>query len=255
MLSNYLENELLDHVLRVGAYPQPSGLYVALGTGASDAGLTGEPTGVGSYARVLHNTWASPASRASSNTGAVTFPMASAAWGTMTHFGIFDALSGGNLLIWGALTTPKAVASGNTPSFATGVLIPTFNAGAFSTYLANALLGHVLRVAAYTPTALNLALSTANPGDTGSGIAEPSGNNYARRSVSSSFGAASNGSSANNALITFNVPSGSWGLITHMAIYDQTTNMLIYTTATPNQTPASGDTVQYAIGALTVTLD
>jgi hypothetical protein len=69
------------------------------------------------------------------------------------------------------------------------------------------------------------------------------------------FGAASNGSSANNALITFNVPSGSWGLITHMAIYDQSTNMLIYTTATPNQTPASGDTVQYAIGALTVTLD
>ena len=56
------------------------------------------------------------------NDGAVTFPAATASWGTVTHFGVFDASSTGNLLYWGALTTSKTIGSGDTASFAVGTL-------------------------------------------------------------------------------------------------------------------------------------
>lgn len=61
------------------------------------------------------------------NDGAITFPTASASWGTVTHFGVFDASTAGNLLYWGALTTSKAVGSGDTASFAVGELDVTLD--------------------------------------------------------------------------------------------------------------------------------
>lgn len=116
------------NVLRV-AYAPP-GLWVGLFSAApTDAGGGTEATG-GSYARVqvtqADASWASPSGTpsATSNSAAVTFPTSTATWGgTMTHFGIFDAVSGGNLLAWNLLTTPQSVAaSGITPSFAIGAL-------------------------------------------------------------------------------------------------------------------------------------
>jgi hypothetical protein len=57
-----------------------------------------------------------------SNDGAITFPTATGNWGTVTHFGIFDASTSGNLLVWGALAVSKVVNTGDTASFATGEL-------------------------------------------------------------------------------------------------------------------------------------
>ncbi len=140
-VSDYLENKLTDLILRGQAFTAPANLYVALFTAApSDAGGGTEVTG-GSYARVaitasLAN-WSgtqaagstvasSGTGGASSNNGAVTFPAPTAAWGNVTHFGIFDAVSGGNLLFWGALTTPKTVNNGDpAPSFAAGAIVVT----------------------------------------------------------------------------------------------------------------------------------
>lgn len=61
----------------------------------------------------------------SANSGTVTFPTSTATWGgTATHFGLFDTLTTGNLLIYAALTTPQSIAaSGITPSFAAGALV------------------------------------------------------------------------------------------------------------------------------------
>jgi hypothetical protein len=62
-----------------------------------------------------------------SNDVAITFPTASASWGTVTHFGVFDASTAGNLLYWGALSVSKAVGSGDTASFAIGELDVTLD--------------------------------------------------------------------------------------------------------------------------------
>ena len=98
--SDYLENEILDHIFGVGSYTAPS-IYVALYTSApSDSGGGTEVSG-NNYARVLHSSWTTASGGATSNSGAITFPTPSGVWGTVTHFGLFDASTSGNLLGWG----------------------------------------------------------------------------------------------------------------------------------------------------------
>jgi hypothetical protein len=117
--SDYLENALLDHVLGTTSYSQPT-IYVALYTTApTDAGGGTEVSG-GSYARVAASAWDAASSGASENTNDVTFTTATADWGTVVAFGLFDAATGGNLLLWGDLTTSKAISSGDTAKFNAG---------------------------------------------------------------------------------------------------------------------------------------
>jgi hypothetical protein len=109
--SNYLENKVLLHVFGATAYTAPSTLYVALFT--SDPGETGSGTEVsgGSYAR--QTIAFTVTNNQASNTAAVEFPTATGSWGTITYAAVYDALSGGNLLAYGALTTSKTIASGD----------------------------------------------------------------------------------------------------------------------------------------------
>jgi hypothetical protein len=125
-MSDYLEVELRKHLFRTGSFTKPTVLAVALFTAApSDSGGGTEVSG-GSYARVdrppLDANWTAPDATggATANAAVITFPTASANWGTITHMGIFDATTGGNLLFHGALTASKVVNSGDTFSFAAG---------------------------------------------------------------------------------------------------------------------------------------
>lgn len=132
-MSDYLEVELRKHIFRTGSFTKPTGLYIALLTAApSDAGGGTEVTG-GSYARVNlapgDANWTAPDSTGglTDNAVAITFPTPTANWGSITHFAIFDAASAGNMLFWGALTTPKTVNNGDpAPSFPVGALDITF---------------------------------------------------------------------------------------------------------------------------------
>jgi len=124
--ADYLENELLDHVLGNSAYTAPATVYVALYTVApTDAGGGTEVTG-GSYARVAvtnnATNWPAASGGAKSNGTAITFPTATADWGTVVAMGILDAATGGNLLYWADLTASKTVNNGDTASFAVGEL-------------------------------------------------------------------------------------------------------------------------------------
>lgn len=144
MLSDYLENKLIDHLFRGQSFAAPANLYVGLLTAApSDTGGGTEVTG-GSYARVtvansLAN-WAGTQAAAStvassgnsgttSNNGAITFPAPTANWGVASHFGIYDASTAGNLLFYGALTASKTINSGDAA--------PVFPAAALSLQLDN----------------------------------------------------------------------------------------------------------------------
>jgi hypothetical protein len=125
-LSDYLENEIADHILGGGDYTRPATVYAALFTsGPTDAGGGTEVSGSG-YARVaitnnLTN-WPAASGGTKANGTAISFPSASGSWGTVTHFAIFDATSGGNMLLHGALSASKTVGSGDTPSFGVGDL-------------------------------------------------------------------------------------------------------------------------------------
>jgi hypothetical protein len=122
--SNYWENKILDHVFGKGSYAPPT-IYVALSTAdpLDDASGLSEPSGNG-YARVQTSAsdW-SPASGGSlNNAGDIAFGAATGSWGTITHFALFDAATGGNMLAYGALNQSKAIGGSNTPIFEAGDL-------------------------------------------------------------------------------------------------------------------------------------
>lgn len=109
--TDYLENKLLDHTFGGAAYTAPATVYVALFTTATnDAGAGTEVTG-GSYARQAITV--SVTGNAVTTTAAVSFPTASASWGTVTHAALMDAASAGNMLGQDALPTSKIIDSGD----------------------------------------------------------------------------------------------------------------------------------------------
>lgn len=131
-MSDYLEGELIKHIFRTGSFTKPTVLAVGLFTAApSDAGGGTEVAG-GSYARASLNpldaNWAAPTAGngVTSNSSVITFATPTAGWGNVTHFGIFDAASGGNLLFWGALTIAKTINQSDAVTFPAGSLTVTF---------------------------------------------------------------------------------------------------------------------------------
>lgn len=138
MFTDYFENKLVDQVFRGQAYTFPATLHVGLLTAAPSDAAAGTEVSGGSYARVgvagsLANwagTQAAGSTTASSGTGgttsnnnAITFPAPTANWGTATHWAIYDAASGGNMLMYGSLTASKTINNGDAaPSFAAGAL-------------------------------------------------------------------------------------------------------------------------------------
>lgn len=126
-ISNYLELKLLDHVFRAVAYTAPSAVYVALHTAdPGEDAATGELSG-GGYARaaVTFNAAADAGDGNSqvTNSGTVTFPVATANWGTVTHWSLWDASSAGNPLWKAALTTSRTINNTDEARFASGTLV------------------------------------------------------------------------------------------------------------------------------------
>lgn len=116
--SDFLENELLDHVLRNSAYTPAATVYVALHT--ADPGETGtsEVTG-GSYAR-QSAAWDAASAGSCVNSAIITYTNMPAT--TVTHYSIWDASSSGNMLFAGALDASRTFTAGDAAQFAAGAL-------------------------------------------------------------------------------------------------------------------------------------
>jgi hypothetical protein len=132
-LSNYGEQKLLDHVYNEVALPVPTTIYVALYTSDPTDADTGTEVSGGSYARVLVNQsgGGSPEWNLAvvdgigykvDNQDDITFPTATAAWGTVTHVGLRDASTGGNLLHHTILDSSQVVGIGGIFKFLAGAL-------------------------------------------------------------------------------------------------------------------------------------
>lgn len=123
-MSNHLENALINATLRNISYTSPATVYVGLHTAdPTDAGTGTEVSG-GSYARTAV-TFGAPSNGTSTNSAAVEFPQATANWGTVSHIGIWDASSSGNLLYHTALDTSKTIETGDIFKIASGSLSVT----------------------------------------------------------------------------------------------------------------------------------
>jgi hypothetical protein len=122
--ADYWENKILNHIFGKGSYTPPA-IYVALSTAepADDAAGLAEPSGNG-YARAQTSPadWSTASGGAVHNANDITFPAATGSWGTITHFALFDAAAGGNMLAHGALSQAKAIGSSDTAKFEPGDL-------------------------------------------------------------------------------------------------------------------------------------
>lgn len=265
-LSNYLELELLDHVFNA-AYTPPATVYLALCTGdPTDAGTgasMNEVANSGSYARTAIS-FGAASSRRVTQSGAVAFPQASGSWGTVSHWAVVDSntYGAGNMLAYGSFAVSKSIVSGNTPTVSDTTVYVEFSAGEIATYLANKLLDLAFRNVAYSKPDTYLGLVTTTSSDTAAGT-EVSGNNYARKQVNPNGGSsptwdvAASGALANTHTITFATPSGSWGTVVGVVVFDASSsgNMLCYDNGVTDQAVGTDDTVQFAVGAFDVTID
>lgn len=123
-ISNYLENALINGTLRGTTFTAPASVFVSLHTAdPTDAGSGAEVSG-GSYVRQAA-TFGAPSNGVSTTTADITYPQATAGYGTVTHIGIFDAVSTGNLLYHTPLTTSKTIDTGDIFKIAAGSLTVT----------------------------------------------------------------------------------------------------------------------------------
>lgn len=118
----YLSNNVLNVALRGIPFTPPAVIYVSLYTVAPGVGGGGTEVAGGSYARQTV-TLTAPVSGLCSNTADVLFPVASLSWGTIVSFALMDASSGGNMLYFGNLSTPRLVLASDQVRFPSGQLI------------------------------------------------------------------------------------------------------------------------------------
>lgn len=135
--SNYTETNIIQATLRGIAFPIPAGVYVALFTAdPTDANVTANEVQVASmpaYVRqnaagagTIDTGWTAPADGVSSNAKVITFPANNGAGAVaITHVGLYDSATGGNLLYHAPLVTPKTLQVGDVLSFGIGTLTVT----------------------------------------------------------------------------------------------------------------------------------
>ncbi|MEK5060473.1 hypothetical protein BK126_04395 [Paenibacillus sp. FSL H7-0326] len=122
-MTNDFENNVLNLLLRGETFTVPSAWYVGLFTTDPGEAGTGTEVSGGGYARV-QATFTKATTGSSSNTADVVSPVSTAAWGTVTHFGIFDAVTSGRLLFKGTVTPNVPITgAGQQARFPAGSLV------------------------------------------------------------------------------------------------------------------------------------
>ncbi len=232
--SNYLEEAVIN-LMRGSAgsaFSAPAALYLALFySNPSDTGTAGTEASYSTYTRQPIQFGAPTAVSSGStslymqNTNVITFPEATASGSSVQYVGVFDASSGGNMLLYGALTSSLAIQAGVSPVFRAGTLKWTWS-GNLSVYYRTLIMNTVRRanpsISAFTPY---IALYNGDPLGGGS---ELSGTDYARFTVT--FSAAtqleSGYAQTRNTGTEDNVSpiaGSNWGTLTHIAICDALT--------------------------------
>ena len=122
--TDYLEQKVLEHVFRNTAYTQPATIYLGLLSAAPTDSTAGtELASLYGYARQACAFDAFSAGKSVANTSAETFTASGGAWNTITHFGVYDASTGGNLLAYGEILPSVLLSDGETFTVEAGKLV------------------------------------------------------------------------------------------------------------------------------------
>ena len=217
---DYFENGILN-TLRGVTFAAPSRCYLALYLNdPGESGTAGTEVSYEGYKR-MEIDFSAPADVSGGtgiqNMAEITFPTPAAAVGTITHIGVMDSQSGGNMLARGELIEPLTIGASEPPVFLAGDLMLYLSGNlskAFKTKCLNVLRGQTLNgIAPY------LSLWNGSPESSGSELA---GDNYARMELT--FGAPSEQTSgqvliASASAVRFPRPTTNWGTWTHTAVY------------------------------------
>jgi hypothetical protein len=227
-LTDFAEVALLNRIFHGTALPSRS-FYLGLLTAAPlDDGTVTEVSSSGTaYAR-RSIAFAAASGGVSNNSATLTFPTATAAWGTITYVGIFDAASGGNLWFYAPLTTSQTVGIGNVFTAPAGSFPVQFTGGRATYYLADQILDEALRGDSWTPPASLYLGAYVTATDASGGGTEVAYSGYARQAVALSVASGAGGQVANTARVTFPAPASGTYAITHVGLLDASTagNML-----------------------------
>ena len=111
-LTNTFETTTLTWLFTADSATRPTSWYIGLFTSdPTDTGAAGTEVSGGSYARTSASFTISGSE--ATNSASIEFPEATGSWGTITHIGVMDASSGGNMIVHSALSTSKTIASGD----------------------------------------------------------------------------------------------------------------------------------------------
>lgn len=260
-------SRLIRHKFGGESYPPPTTLYVGALIGAAGFSSGGtEPSG-GGYARVaIANTLGNwPASSAGIKTHAIDilFPKATAAWGSVVQVGIFDAPSGGQLLRYATLPSPRPVSAGMAMLLTPGTLsfdFETAAAGTLSTLVRDELNDHILGgVASQIVGTLYLGYATTNSTLLAAGT-EPSTGGYARASLAANrtnLPETIAGTLATGIAVAWPQATANQGTATNIVLFDAATSgnylgwavptqSLVVNTATIPEVGAGGLTIAIA---------
>ena len=259
-LSTYVCNKMLDHILKIAPYTQPTNIYIAL--------FDGDPEGAGTecsgttYARVQANGWTNAAARALSNEAKLDFAEAGADWGNVNYVVAMDAISGGNILGKDDITQ-ITINEGDNLYIAIGDIDVSLAAGGICNTWANAFLDHIFKNSALSvPTNLFAGYATQNIADDASGLAagEPSGNGYARKGHDAYNAAAAKLADNNGAILFDAANGGAHGTITHFFISDNLTaqteaNIIFYGALDSSVNIGDGDQLNFPTGDMDFEID
>ena len=111
--SNTFETHVLNYVFTSTSVTRPTAWYLALFTSNPDEDASGTEVSTSGTAYARQSATFTVSGNTASNSAAIEFPTATASYGTVTHVGVFDASTGGNLIAYSALSTSKAVGTGD----------------------------------------------------------------------------------------------------------------------------------------------
>ena len=258
-LTDYAENAMLDDILGTTSLPAVTP-YLGLHIGdPTDTGSGGAEVSGNNYSRVAL-TMGAPSGRVSTQSADANFPQAQGGgWGTVDYYQIYDAVSGGNAIGNGPLTSSLLISENDTPTIASGEVDITISTGGCSNYLAQAILNHLFRNTAYTEPTIYIALCSAAilDADGGGDITELVMTDYARL-AHSAWDAAAGGATENTGAATWvTALTGTGQTVEAFCLTDNSGtglgNVLFYNN-TISQAIASGNTPRFIDGALDITL-
>ena len=260
--SNSFEEKMLN-LMRGRAFTAPSALYIALFlTNPADTGTGGTEAGYQGYARQLITFSAPVASgtgHSMQNSAEIIFPLCTGgASESIQYVGVFDSPSGGDMYLYGQLTSPLLVQQGVSPVFREGMVKWNWS-GNLSPYYRQAIM-NTLRGANSSVSGFSPSIALFNGDPISGGGREFSGNNYARIPVTMSEptqDSAGPAISENTAGVYSAVSSGAWGTLANIAIMDDTTNGNIFLANNISPTYAIGAnaSIGFNAGVIKVSID